>query len=396
LVALALAAGFRWLDRRRAEQAAHPRVEGSLPIVGLGAPVGVVRDRNGVPHVRGQTESDAWLALGFVHAQDRLAQMLELRRAAQGRSAEVVGRSALPADRWARTLGLARLAASDLERAPRDVRQVLDAYARGVNARIARVRSGLAGPPLALSEDPETLEDWVPADSLALLKLQAWVLGNSVEASLVLETLIQKFGGLGARPFFPDGVGFRAVPPEPERTLASRRSGLDGGLPLRAQLGFAGRSIGSTAFAVSGALAARGGILLGADQHLEARAPAHLYEAHLRGGELDVAGATLPGIPVFWTGFTPDVVWASTHYPALVSDLFLESLKDEAPRRHWDRGGWRLLEVREDPRGGAHPARPSGSPPARRRASALDPLDGSLGHRWPRWLAGAVSSARRG
>ena len=49
--------------------------------------------------------ADAAFALGFVHAQDRFAQMEIMRRLAGGRLAEVVGALGLNSDRFMRTLG---------------------------------------------------------------------------------------------------------------------------------------------------------------------------------------------------------------------------------------------------------------------------------------------------
>jgi len=354
LLVAAVVLALRVLDARRGVRAAHPPVEGRLTAPGLEGRVEVVRDRRGIPHVRALHDADAWLALGFVHAQDRLAQMLWLRRVAQGRSAEWAGESGLAADRLARTAGLAVRAALDAERASPRARAVLASYAAGVNVRLARLAEGLEEPPLALGEPLAGVEPWAPADSLALLKLHAFAQDATLEESLVLAELIQRFGGFGARPFFPPGLGFDAVPPEPDPTLAR---GLPSPAPaLRAAAGLAGRSIGSTAFAVSAGLASREGALLAADLHFEARAPANVYEAHLHAGELDVAGATLPGIPGFWTGFTPDVAWASTRVPVVVADLFVETLHPDDPRRYKDGSRWRSLAMREETlrvRGGA-------------------------------------------
>ena len=107
------------------------------------------RDANGVPHVRAHDEADALFALGFVHAQDRLAQMLWLLRLARGRTAEIVGREGLPADRLARTLDLGGLADRQFGELDRGTRALLIAYARGVNAHLERIRDGQVAAPVA-------------------------------------------------------------------------------------------------------------------------------------------------------------------------------------------------------------------------------------------------------
>ena len=106
---------------------------------------------------------------------------------------------------------------------------------------------------------------------------------------------------------------------------------------LRHAAGWAGASIGSSAWVVAGALTARGRPLLAADAHLQPLFPSHFYQVDLAGGELGVAGATLPGVPLIWTGFNARVSWASTASAAVVADLFEETLnaQDPARSRRW-------------------------------------------------------------
>ncbi|WP_191059896.1 penicillin acylase family protein, partial [Geminicoccus harenae] len=72
-----------------------PRTGGSYRLAGLDGPVAIGRDRFGVPHIQASSERDAYRALGFVQAQDRLWQMEFQRRVGQGRLAELVGPAAL-------------------------------------------------------------------------------------------------------------------------------------------------------------------------------------------------------------------------------------------------------------------------------------------------------------
>src|SRR5262245_33245024 len=142
-----------------------------MPLCGLPPPAAVRRATPGVPHIEAGTEADAWFALGFVHAQDRLAQMLWLRQVARGRAAESVGRRALPADRLARTLDFAGLARRDVRRLPDRARRVLESFAAGADARLAQIRDGGERPPVDVTRLALPLDVWEPADSLAILKL---------------------------------------------------------------------------------------------------------------------------------------------------------------------------------------------------------------------------------
>src|SRR4029077_17012361 len=79
---------------RRTPPPAPPLVaqtSGTFETAGLSAPVRIVRDRWGVPHVYAQNQDDLFFAQGFVQAEDRLFQMDLWRRSVQGRLAEVLG-----------------------------------------------------------------------------------------------------------------------------------------------------------------------------------------------------------------------------------------------------------------------------------------------------------------
>ena len=109
----AAVAGF-WtataLRARPASETARAERAQSLAVPGIGRPVGIDRDRHGVPHIDAAGESDAFFALGFCQAQDRLAQLLHLRRRARGTAAEELGREAVEADHLARLLDFRGLA----------------------------------------------------------------------------------------------------------------------------------------------------------------------------------------------------------------------------------------------------------------------------------------------
>ncbi|MCS6876942.1 MAG: penicillin acylase family protein, partial [Geminicoccaceae bacterium] len=105
----AAAAGIFWLL-----WASLPDHEGDVVVFGLDRPVEIVRDEFAIPHVRARTEADLWRALGFVHGTDRPAQLEFTRRLGRGRLAELLGETALPLDRFFRTLGLARAAEAGL------------------------------------------------------------------------------------------------------------------------------------------------------------------------------------------------------------------------------------------------------------------------------------------
>lgn len=357
VAASALFVGARVLARRPEARGVQPVATGRLELAGLAAPLELLRDRSGVPHVRAASERDAYFGLGFAHAQDRPGQLAWLRRAALGRLSEVEGREAVALDREARVLGFGVLGEREAARLAPRPRGLLEAYAAGVDAGLGEWRRA-AAPPLALGAF-DLGDPWRPSDSLAIAKLGAWALGGTLEESVVLSDLLQRLGGFEAAFFFPPGTGLRALPSPgdvPREASRGRKRGRLAGLAgagaapgaLRRRLGLHGASIGSAAFVVGGRATRSGRPLLAGDVHAEPTVPGALYLAHLEGGALNVAGAGPPGVPLFWSGFTPDVAWAAAYAGAVVSDLYIESLSTKGSARYHDGDGWRPLDERRE------------------------------------------------
>ncbi len=342
LGAAGLAAFFAW--------GSLPALDGELRLAGLGAPVRVLRDELGVPLIEAASERDAAMALGFVHAQDRLWQMEMSRRIGAGRLAEVVGERGLPVDRFMRTLGLYRAAEASLEHLSAEALDRLAAYAEGVNGFLAQRSHPLPPEFLLLQHRPEP---WQPADSLVLIKLMALDLVSSWRSELTRASLLDRLRPEALADLWPpprsDEVTTLSGPaqwtgdvsPRSEPTLpdaASASAALAGALltalPLPDNAG-----LGSNIWAVSGAHTASGAALLANDPHLGLTAPAHWYLAALSTPGGTVMGATLPALPVVVIGRNEHIAWGFTNTAGDTDDLFIERLDPADPDRYLTQDG---------------------------------------------------------
>lgn len=313
LPAAAAAGGYLFLRR------SLPPREGTVAVPGLRAPVTVRFDARGVPHIVAEHEADLFLAQGYVTARDRLFQMDLTRRAAAGRLAEVFGPSLLDTDRWFRTLTLRRAAEASLAAQPPEVRAVLEAYAAGVNAYIEEAtRAGRLPPEFALLRYRP--EPWRPEDTLSIGKLMAWELGGNWEQE-VWNYLAARRAGADRLP--------ELLPSYPEdaptivAALAEEGLRADG---LLARIRPGGEDLGSNNWVLSGRRTASGKPLLANDPHLRIGLPGIWYQVHLAlaSGDLDVIGATFPGVPGVVIGHNRHVAWGFTNVGADVQDLYAE------------------------------------------------------------------------
>ena len=141
----------------------------ALHLPGLAHPVQVSFTSHGVPSVRAASQHDVFLALGYLQARFRLAQMDLERRLGEGRLAQLAGPAAVSSDRFELRLGLVRTAQQEWAQMPRSspVAQALLAFARGVNDDLAQLRSDRQWPAL-FSLAGVYPGDWTPVDSLVI------------------------------------------------------------------------------------------------------------------------------------------------------------------------------------------------------------------------------------
>ncbi len=317
---------------------AHPHVAGRLRVHGLDAPVEVLRDRFGVPHVFARSDADALFGQGFVHAQDRLFQMDSMRRLAAGTLAAAAGRALLESDRFMRRLGLAHRAEADIAAAAPPARALLEAYAAGVNAGVATLPS--LPPEFALLGDPAP---WLPADSMLVGRLVTFGFAGNWDTELLRERLLRTLGARRAAavdPAYPAGRATHVGAPSRsgvDRLLAAYEAAVAAGLP-------AGGA--SNAWAVAGARTTSGAPLLAGDPHLETRLPGLFHVSHIAGGAIDAAGADIAGVCGIALGHNRSLAWSITAGMADVSDCYVETLDPDDPERYLAPDGWRRGEVR--------------------------------------------------
>ena len=286
-------------------------------IPGLSAAVAIRLDGDGIPWITAQSEPDAAAALGFMHARDRLFEMDLMRRAASGRLSELAGGLTLRIDRSNRALGLRRRAEAELAGLDPETRILLDAYANGVNAWIAR-RGRFAAPEFILLGAPER---WTPVDSLLWGKTMGLYLAGSWRTKLYRAALAPKLPEAVRRALWPGW----ADTPRPDAALISPRlAALIPSFPDAFTL----PASASNEWAVDASHSATGAPLLAGDPHLALSFPSIWYLARIDTPGRVLAGATAPGVPFLIIGHNGRIAWTFTTTGADTQDVFVETPLD--------------------------------------------------------------------
>ncbi len=361
----------------------HDR-DGTVAVAGLDGPVEIVWTDRAVPHVWASTPRDALFTQGFLHARDRLWQMDLVRRAVQGRLAEVMGEQALGTDRFMRRLALWDAALASVELMTAEERGLLQAYADGVNAALDGWRGALPPEFLVLRYEPEP---WEPVHTLAVAKMMSLTLAAYGESVAVARAL-RRLPAHRVRWLFPDfhdwGPTILSGAPEPPVTPALAAS-----LIHRYSIATA-----SNSWVIHGSMTRSGRPILANDMHLELQAPSLWYlialhapgsssteaPAHSDAGPapdsvthdaddahgpaapdpdasnpdasnpeptgphrlpsldgsraLDVVGVSIPGAPFVITGRNRAISWGLTNAYVDDVDIFLERVDPDDPARY--------------------------------------------------------------
>ena len=337
-------------------RAAPARAPVAARVEGLSAPVEIVDDRWGVPHIRAQTKADAFYGQGYVVARDRLFQIDFSHRRELGRMAEAFGAAFTEHDAAARLFHYRGDLDAELAKVPAEVLECVRGYVAGINARIAEVerdRSLLPPEYAILNVMPRR---W---DVRELVLARGGSVGNADDevrrarlAALGLLDLDAIVAPLrpAHRMTLPDGLDAAAVT---EADLGVLRLG---GLPFgpetpthdpdaRQESKLERDNAGSNAWTVAGSRTASGRPILANDPHLGIGGFGPRHVAHLTAPGLDVIGGGAPGLPGIMQGHTDRFAFGRTNFHIDQQDLFVLELDPADPERYRHDGGWKKFDT---------------------------------------------------
>src|SRR3954462_8789259 len=346
LCVLIAVAWFYW-----ATHSSLPQLDGTLKVAGLKAPVAVLRDAQGMPHIRASSMEDAIFAQGYVTAQDRLWQMDVTRRFAAGELSEILGADLVRNDREQRILMLPEVAESAVAALSPEERNLSNAYCAGVNAFIESHRDRLPIEFRVLRYQPKP---WRVEDSFLIGANMMRALNHgTANDERIRELITAKLGPELTSELYPQPSGRDHPPTEPVR--ASNRKTKQQEAPSEDDSDFSPDSQisdnvqeepvpGSNNWVVSGAHTASGKPLLSNDMLLDYGVPGIWYEVQLEvpSKKFNVAGVSLPGAPFVIVGHNQRIAWGFTNVEPDVEDLYVEQFNDRG--EYLTPQGWKQPE----------------------------------------------------
>ncbi len=345
-------------------QAALAQTAGKIQLAGLKAPVEVLRDTWGVPHIFAQNQRDLFFAQGFVQAQDRLWQMEVWRRQAGGRMSELGGPEFAERDKLARLVRYRGDWEAEWAAYGSDTRQIIGSFVAGVNAFIDSCGDKL---PIEFQLTGTRPQPWTP--EICLSRMAGFIMSRNAAVEVLRALLVREVGQQETS---------RLLPTTPERplpdvdlagmsdellqlfrslTLPVRLDpdGFENAAPANDAQPAGEASAGSNNWALSGKLTATGRPILANDPHRPITVPSLRYIVHLvcppgeDGPGWNVIGASEPAVPGVTTGHNDQQAWGVTIVNTDQQDFYIEETHPDDPSlyRHGDE--WRRMEVESQP-----------------------------------------------
>jgi len=319
-----------------------PLRSGTINLAKLDAAVKITFDKMGIPQVWAKSAHDAWFALGWLHAGDRLFHSDVIRRIATGRLAELLGRRVLEIDIQQRRMGHHKRAREAVKNLDDKTRGYLEAYSAGINSWVAEAKS-LPFEYTLLSSD---FLPWTVEDCAAIFSFQTWFIDALQNNDTFYHELARLVG--------PDKAGQLSgeYPLWAPETVPGNIRQYFSLFDPRQQLADHILTHGLQAYAMTGAsnswlIAPHKSIskkaILASDPHLQlAQLPQFWYMVGLHCVEtnLNVLGVTTPGIPIVAFGHNGRAAWSFTAAAVDVSDQYTELINPENKGQYLTPAGW--------------------------------------------------------
>jgi acyl-homoserine-lactone acylase len=304
--------------------------QGTMSLPGLKEAVTVRRDAFGIPFIEAKNMDDMAMAIGYVHASDRLTQMVGLKLVSEGRLAELVGPVMLDLDIYMRTMNLRRTADNLLKNMSPENMALMERYCAGVNAYLDQHKNKLP-PGLALAGQPP--ERWKMIDSIMVFSLVDLALSFNLHEEIATLNIAQAIGiekTAWLLPIYPD----EPIPVDEAAKLkgvdlsnaATASSPLADIQPLLSSIGLSGLAA-SNNWAIAKNRTKAGSSILCNDTHLMLSMPSLWNMMHIKCDHYTVAGISIAGIPAIIAGYNGNIAWGMTMVMADNQDIFLERLK---------------------------------------------------------------------
>lgn len=304
----------------------HPDYDGELELANLSEEVTVYFDDIGVPHINAQNQEDAYRALGYVHAQDRLWQMELIRRIAPGRLSEILGEATVETDAFFKGLGIVENAQESIDKLDKNsVPYLLTmAYLDGINQFIENGPTPIEFTLLGIEKTKYTINDVYHAKGY-----MAFSFAHAHKADPLLTEIKEKLG--------PEYLAEMNIPIyENTATLKSEKNPIINDAVAKSMDRIYNNLpvapfIGSNSWVIGPEKTKNGKVLFANDPHIGFSQPSVWYQSHIKTPDFELYGYNIALTPFALLGHNRDYAYGLTMFENDDLDFFFEENNPNNP-----------------------------------------------------------------
>ncbi len=334
LLVIIIAAGYFWL------KSTAPRYSGKLQINKLKDAVEVRFDEYGVPNIFAGNSTDAYLALGYLHAQERLFQMEMIRRVVSGRLSEILGPSFINTDKKMNSLLIRRMAQNSADEYFKNIDKAYKkeamAYLDGINYFIENENL-----PIEFSLFGFKPDKFSAVDIYSTLGYMALSFTSAISQEPLITNIFRRYGDEYLKDFSLDSLsnaGLYSHKTEIENELLSVFNDIQDAIPIPVWEG-------SNNWVLNKKRSKSGKVLLANDTHIAYSQPSVWYEAHLNYPGFEMSGYYLAGVPYAVMGHNKHYGWGLTIFPFDNLDIYQEKQNPEDSLKYWVNDHWENYSI---------------------------------------------------
>ena len=302
----------------------YPTYEGELSLENLSENVTVHFDQNGVPHINAQTQKDAYTALGYVHAQDRLWQMELIRRIAPGSLSEIFGDKLVETDVFFAGLGLVEDANKSIAKIDinSEAYKLTMAYLDGVNQFVEEGATPIEYNLIGLEKTKFTIND-----VYNVFGYMSFSFAIAQKTDPLLQEIKEKLGDNYLAeleiPVYSNTALLKSEKnPIVKASFAKAMTAIYEQLPISP-------FIGSNSWVIAADKTKNGKVIFANDPHIGFSQPSVWYQSHIKTPDYEMYGYSLALTPFPLLGHNRDYAYGLTMFENDDVDFYIEKNNPE-------------------------------------------------------------------
>ncbi|MFN0728111.1 penicillin acylase family protein [Polaribacter gochangensis] len=320
----------------------YPTYDGELELANIFDEVTVYYDEVGVPHINAQNQKDAFTALGYVHAQDRLWQMELIRRIAAGRLAEIFGKELLKTDKFFSGLGIEEASAKTIKNLDTnsEAYKLTMAYLDGINQFMENGPTPIEFLLVGVDKEKYTLKD-----VYNVFGYMAFSFAAAHKTDPMLNEVKEKLGAAYFNEISLSNIKNTEIIQNEKKpilmaSVATAMQDLYKNLPLSP-------FIGSNSWVIGADKTKNGRVIFANDPHIGFAQPSVWYQSHIKTPDYEMYGFNLALSPFSLIGHNREYAYGMTMFENDDVDFYFEKENPNNPNEYITENGYKTYDVIE-------------------------------------------------